>query len=111
MASKTPAEAEARDTTLGRRLREARDGKGFSQSELARRAGLSGPARISDWETDRVVPELESVVRLLRALKPVSCAYLLLGEGPLWTIDEEQVKQIAEWVDQMPPSLRPAARR
>jgi transcriptional regulator with XRE-family HTH domain len=92
--------------SFGKRLQAARKAKGLTQQELADKAGVGGFPRISTWENDRALPDLDNVIKLLRALDPLSCAYLLLGEGPLWRIDDEHVTRLYEWLDDMPPFHR-----
>ena len=57
------------------RLREARDKKGLSQSELAEKAGLQ-PSAVSHFETGRRSPSFDNLKALSEALQ-VSTDYLL----------------------------------
>ncbi len=52
---------------LGRRLRELRVEQGLSQTELARRAGMTQPA-VARFEAGGTVPTLPVLERLARAL-------------------------------------------
>jgi transcriptional regulator with XRE-family HTH domain len=54
-------------TQFGRVLREKRNAKGFTQEELAFRAGMSGPY-LSDLERGRNNPSLSMLVDLAQAL-------------------------------------------
>lgn len=67
-----PGAAEAYDAarlafTLGARVRELREAHGWSQSELARRAGMSQPA-VARFEAGGTVPTLPVLHRLASAL-------------------------------------------
>lgn len=66
--------------TLGLRVRELRDGKGWRQSDLARRKGLDRTL-VSAIETGRRHPSLLNVLRLAGALD-VDPAVLLDGLTP-----------------------------
>jgi transcriptional regulator with XRE-family HTH domain len=54
--------------TMGRRLQRIREAKGFSQSQLARAAGIP-PASLRNWEQDRRGLSLEAAARLAVALE------------------------------------------
>jgi ribosome-binding protein aMBF1 (putative translation factor) len=60
------ATAAARNA-LAQRLRELREKRGWSQVELAERAGMQGPG-IARIESGRAVPQLEMLNRLAKAL-------------------------------------------
>ena len=67
-----PGAAEAYDAArlafeLGRRVRELRVEQGLSQTELARRAGMTQPA-VARFEADGTVPTLPVLERLARSL-------------------------------------------
>jgi transcriptional regulator with XRE-family HTH domain len=62
-------------STFPDRLREARDKKGLSQSELAAKAGLQ-PSAVSHFETGRRSPSFDNLKALSEALQ-VSTDYLL----------------------------------
>jgi len=57
------------------RLKQVRNSKGLSQSDLARKTGLM-PAAISHFETGQRRPSLDNLMKLVDALS-VSCDYLL----------------------------------
>ena len=59
--------AEARFGTLGKSLLMLRLLRGFSQADLAARAGIR-PNQVSRYETGQVIPQLEQLGRLLDAL-------------------------------------------
>ncbi len=71
-------------TTLGDRLRQIREDRGQTCSQLARSTGFT-PGRISRWESDGCEPNLRSFRRLTCALginsNPRAVWWLLFG-GP-----------------------------
>jgi transcriptional regulator with XRE-family HTH domain len=68
-----------RKTTIAERIRQLRDTRQLTQSELAEKAGLPA-ATISHFETDTRVPGTTTLQRLAEALG-VSVDYLLGREG------------------------------
>lgn len=52
---------------ITRRIREAREAKGLSQAQLAKRAGMV-PSAISHFETGSRLPSLQSLDKLAAAL-------------------------------------------
>jgi transcriptional regulator with XRE-family HTH domain len=69
--------------TLGKALRDLREGRGVGIRELARRAGTSKRS-VQDWETDRYLPSGPALDRLLKALEtpPRTRARLLALAAP-----------------------------
>lgn len=63
-------------STLGERLKYARETKGYLQSELARRIGVKSSGVISNWENDLNKPDAEKIVKLCDALD-ISVSFLL----------------------------------
>lgn len=61
--------------TLGNKIIKERNKKGWSQEELADKLGVSGQT-VSEWESSRSVPDLQSVI-LMAELFGVSTDYLL----------------------------------
>ena len=61
---------------LGKTLRALRESRGFSQAELARRAGL-GKSQVSRYERGKELPQLVSLEKLLGALgaEPLTLFY------------------------------------
>ena len=61
---------------LGNTLRALRESRGFSQAELARRAGM-GKSQVSKYERGKELPQLGSLERLLDALgaEPLTLFY------------------------------------
>lgn len=66
--------------TLGNKIIKERNKNGWSQEELADKLGVSGQT-VSEWESSRSVPDLQSVI-LMAGLFGVSTDYLL-REDPL----------------------------
>ena len=111
---------DANDTTGGR-LTRAREAKGLSTSQLARRVGVK-TMTLQNWETDRTAPRSNRLA-MLAGLLDVSPTWILIGRGeaPLETEDVgagedrqqllhlrqsiqtkvEELKQIVERVDSM----------
>lgn len=109
----TPARRSAR-AEFPDRLKAARERQGWSQAELAERAGFQ-PSAISRFETDAAKPSFENLRRLAAALK-VSTDYLLgladdpAGAAPAPTdplyrkfeeLTEEQREFAAKFIDQI----------
>jgi transcriptional regulator with XRE-family HTH domain len=64
-------------TRLGRRIKRLREARGWSQSELARQAKLSGPAHVSLLESGaRRDPSASTLQRLAKALRVPVAALL-----------------------------------
>ncbi|HZJ50685.1 MAG TPA: helix-turn-helix domain-containing protein [Actinomycetota bacterium] len=70
-------------------LRHARRAAGFSQRDLAARAGVAQPA-IARIETGRVVPRVDTLDRLLRACGRALEVGALYGEG----IDPTAIREL-----------------
>ena len=66
-------------TTIGRRVREARQRAALSQADLAERAGLQ-EVTISRIENERYGPPRPSTIRKLAEALGVTTAWLLYGE-------------------------------
>lgn len=63
---------------LGKILGETIEKRGYTQSRLAREAGVN-PKSLSDWIDDRTPRDLDAVRRVARVLG-VSVSFLLFGE-------------------------------
>ena len=63
-------------TTLGERIRAARENKSLLQADLAKMIGAKSAGVISNWEKDLSKPDANKLVRLCKALD-VSASYLL----------------------------------
>jgi transcriptional regulator with XRE-family HTH domain len=68
------------DMPLGPRIREARKEAGWSQAELAEKVSTD-PGRISRYESGRITPSADALVRLAEALN-ISIDYLLIDGVP-----------------------------
>ncbi len=73
-------EGTERGVHLGRRLREWRTKRGFSQTELARLVGVT-PSTISQIESNLIYPSLPAFLKMTEVLS-VDASVLLRGEGP-----------------------------
>ena len=62
-------------STLGTRIKEAREQKSLLQSDLARLIGAKSSGVISNWEKDLSKPDANKIVKLCQALD-VSASYL-----------------------------------
>ena len=63
-------------STLGERIKYARESKGYLQSQLAKLIGVKSGGVISNWEQDLNKPDAEKIVRLCNILD-VSASFLL----------------------------------
>lgn len=61
---------------LATRLKELRENKGWSKTEVARRLGMKASSTYSNWEYGNREPDLEMVTKIAR-LYQVSTDYLL----------------------------------
>lgn len=84
------ARSYARVPVDGRRLRELRMGKGWSQHDLSVRVGVQGAGVVSAWETGAAVPHPETLRRLAEALE-VNPDSLLAREGEPFGLAELRV--------------------
>lgn len=86
-------------TSIGTRLKEAREKKGLLQSELAKLIGVKSAGVISNWEQDVSKPDANKMVKLCQVLG-ISLAYLLdyYGSEKKPTCSDE-AKKLAEDYD------------
>ena len=63
-------------STLGKRLREARENKGLMQHQLAKLIGAKSAGVISNWENGLNKPDVDKIVLLCKVLE-VSPSFLL----------------------------------
>lgn len=68
-----------RSMKIGTRIRESRERKTLSQSELARRLGVSQPA-VSDWENGKTEPSVDNL-RALAVELDVWFEWIVTGRG------------------------------
>lgn len=79
-------------TTLGERIKTAREKKGLQQKDLAILVDVKSSGVISNWERDLNKPDAEKIVKLCQVLD-ISLSYLLnyFGENKFeCTIDEQE---------------------
>jgi len=86
-------------TTLGQRIRQARDAKGWTQRELAFRVHRQ-PQSVSNWENDRAAPELETIPLLAREL----------GQPLDWLIDDSTGTGLLREIRALREEIREALR-
>ena len=63
-------------STMGERIREAREKKGLQQKELAEIIDVKSSGVVSNWERDMNKPDSENMIKLCDALD-ISLSYLL----------------------------------
>lgn len=85
-------------SNVGKRIRDIREGKGVSQNQLAKMAGLS-QAGLSAVENTTKSPNLETLTRLAKALN-VTIAYLV-GEAD--KDNDQEVRMIARQIQDLTP--------
>lgn len=84
-------------STMGERIRKAREEKGIYQQDLADMVGVKSAAVISNWEKNANKPDAEKIVRLCKALD-ISASYLLDYYGDNTTsLDYDEVKHISNY--------------
>jgi len=76
---------EVADVSLGKKLKQLRKEKGWSQDEFAYNAQIDG-RQVSRYENERVMPSIEVVVKMAKAYN-VSIDYLLLDDVPRRPLD------------------------
>lgn len=83
-------------SSLGERIKYAREQKGYLQGELAKLIGVKSAGVISNWETDSNKPDAEKIVRLCDVLD-VSASFLLDYYGKtsfeLTPLEENHIKK------------------
>lgn len=83
-------------STMGERIRKAREKKGLFQSQLAERVNVRSAAVISNWEKDINKPDADKLVRLCGALD-ISASYLLdfhgNSEPPVTGLEFDHIKK------------------
>jgi transcriptional regulator with XRE-family HTH domain len=85
--SKTQGEQMSSEDAIGKRIRDCRESKKISQSELAKLVGLS-PAAIWNWESKGRVPRRKTLAKVADALK-VSQEFLAEGNEAKDTLSSE----------------------
>ena len=89
-------------TSFADRLREVRDNRKMSQSELARDAGMQ-PSAIAHFEAGRRKPSFDNVRALATALH-VSADYLLGTTTATTAFRDEQKLSLEPWREPAQPS-------
>lgn len=95
--------------SLGKRLKELRREKGWSQDEFAYNASIDG-RQVSRYENDKVVPSVQVIIKMAKCFD-VSIDYLLVEEvrrRPLHVTDNgliERLKDIQELTEEDQASL------
>jgi transcriptional regulator with XRE-family HTH domain len=69
------------EKNIGARIREAREARGLSASDLARSAGVT-PTAVWNWESNGTKPRPNALAALCKALG-VTEVYILSGDGHL----------------------------
>ncbi|MDD4773364.1 MAG: XRE family transcriptional regulator [Eubacteriales bacterium] len=76
------------NTTLGSRIRSAREHSGMYQHQLAALLDLTSGRIISNWENDIARPDTDNIVKLCKVLN-VSASYLIGYYGNIPGVDEQ----------------------
>ena len=76
--------------TIGERIARARKRRGWTQEELAQSLGKKG-LQISNWEQNRNIPKVQSLMALAYALE-VSLQWLWIGQPELETPDSTNIR-------------------
>jgi len=91
-------------TTVGGRIRAAREAMGLSQEQLSIRLGVP-PIRISDWERGKRDLPVEMLVRLSAIVRPVTTRAWLVMESdegapqvPLDVLGKRHTRRGYEWL-------------
>ena len=80
--------------TMGRHIRAARLRRGFKQADLARRLGVRQSA-VSQWESGKKAPELDTRIRLAAMLAiPLNELLPRAPEIPVEALEDAQVKRV-----------------
>ena len=81
---------EGADVSLGKKLKQLRKEKGWSQDEFAHHAQIDG-RQVSRYENERVMPSIDVVIKMAKAYN-VSIDYLLLDNMPRRSLDVHATK-------------------
>lgn len=85
--------------TFGDRVAAAREAKGYSQADLARRIGVRKDT-VEHWEND-ITESRANKLQMLAGLLNVSIRWLLTGEGEGPESDINQTVEIAQALDEV----------
>ena len=91
--------------TFGGRIVRAREAANLSTAQLARRTGVLTET-MQSWESDRLMPRTNQIVRLSGLLN-VSPTWLLMerGESPSDEVDEAEIASLQRTLGQLRGSL------
>ncbi len=79
-------------STLGKRIREARENKGLLQTQLAKMIGANSAGVISNWENDLNKPDIDKIIAMCKVLGvPVSVLVGYSAEGEFVCSPAEQM--------------------
>lgn len=93
-------------STMGERIKAARETRGLLQSQLAKLIGVKSAGVISNWEKDVSKPDANKMVSLCKALD-ISLSYLLDYHANKKQYDNDLSKdaiQIAKYYDKLAPA-------
>ena len=105
LMAKKDSEDDLLPDTFGGRIVRAREAADLSTAQLARRAGVL-TATMQAWESDRLMPRTNQIVRLAGLLN-VSPTWLLVerGESPSSEFDESEISSLQATLSQLRGSL------
>src|SRR5580704_1921295 len=81
-----PYLANSSPTEISKRIKETREARGMTASELARLVGVT-PTAVWNWEKNSITPRRPALEQIAKALG-VSIHFLLTGEGGTMQVDE-----------------------
>lgn len=100
-------------STMGERIKAARETRGLLQSQLAKLIGVKSAGVISNWEKDVSKPDANKMVSLCKALD-ISLSYLLNYHANKKEYDNDLSKealQIAKYYDELEPANQRVIKR
>ena len=105
LAPEHETDSAIRSDSIGGRMVVAREVLGLSTAQLARRAGVLTET-LQAWETDRLVPRTNQLVKIAGMLN-VSPTWLLYerGEGPSDELDDTEITNMQESLSRLRGSL------
>lgn len=84
-------------STLGERIKYAREEKGLLQNDLAKLIGVKSSGVISNWEKDLNKPDAEKIVKICSALD-ISASFLLDYYGkPTFNFEPSEIEHIQKY--------------
>jgi transcriptional regulator with XRE-family HTH domain len=85
--------------STGARIKRIRDGSGLTQEDFALKVGAESKSTVSNWETDRRLPNIEQLIKIAQ-LGNTTLDWIIHGAGTRdeTTINEQMIlKRIKEW--------------